>query len=405
MFSLCFILPFLHSQTSFQDFLSGKEKISIPFELKGHLIIVRVLLDNRLPLNFILDTGSPYTVLFEKIYADLLQIPYSDTIHLAGADQTRELKGHIARRVKLGIKSGHVAVRDIVILSEDYFRLKNYIGYDVHGILGMDFFKTLILQIDYRRRKISFALRNKKPLALKAYSRYPLTLHHGKPYLRLPIQMQADSGSHLTANLLLDTGAGLNMLLLNGSHPQIRLPKKHIRGFIGAGLGGDVEGYLSRIHSYEFGGLKYENIPGYFQALSTPVLRTDSNWTRHGILGNKLLENYSLILDNYTYILYVKPYNKKVPKFDIDKSGLLIYAGGRNFDKFIIGGVLPGSPADLAGIIAGDQIIKIGWFPASWYQVSQINHILSGRNGKKIHLTMNRNGKKLKVHFRLQSLI
>ncbi len=402
--SLFFAKPVI-GQISYHDFLNNKDKLGIPFELKGHLIIVHIVLEEKLPLNFILDTGSPFSVLFEKTYADILRIKYSDTIRLAGADQTRALRGHIARRIKIGLSPGHTAVRDIIILSQDYFKLKNYIGYNIHGILGMDFFKALLVEINFRRQRVVFYRDSTAIHISRKYIQIPIATHNGKPYLRLPLKVDADSNSLVEANLLLDTGAGLNMLLINGSSPTIQLPKNHIRGFIGTGLGGNVEGYLSRIEGYELGGVTYHRTLAYFQSIDSNVVRLDTSFVRHGIIGNKLLENYSVIIDVHHNKLFLKPYHTKPITFNWDKSGLLVYAVGADFNHFIIGDVLEHSPAAKAGILPGDQIVRIGWWPASWFSLNRITKMLSGKENSKIRLTINRNGTIIKKQFRLKKLI
>ncbi|MFN2216782.1 MAG: peptide-binding protein, partial [Anaerolineales bacterium] len=53
-----------------------RKKIKIPFELYNNLIVIPVVVNDRLPLRFVLDTGVRTTILTEKVYSQLLDLEY-----------------------------------------------------------------------------------------------------------------------------------------------------------------------------------------------------------------------------------------------------------------------------------------------------------------------------------------
>ena len=55
----------------------GKSKVQFPIEIYNNLIVVPVILNHQLPLKFILDTGVRTSILTEKAYSDILNLPYS----------------------------------------------------------------------------------------------------------------------------------------------------------------------------------------------------------------------------------------------------------------------------------------------------------------------------------------
>lgn len=399
---LIFTLQIAHSQAVFRDILGKRNKVHLDFESHGHLILVSLKIKNRIPLNFIFDTGSAHTILFNKEVTDYLGIPYSDTVQIAGADQSRILRTYVARNVPLQFGEGIRATRDILVLEEDYFQLRRLLGVEVHGILGMDLIKTLAIEINYKHHRISIFRPTHLPKITNSYSDYKLYFRQGKPYIKIPLYLNKSKRNPILAKLLIDTGAGISMMLLNNSHPDIALPSKHIPGFIGSSLGGPVKGYLSRIREVSLGEIKYVQPPVYFQTLDS--IRPNIS-KANGLIGNRFLENYSIILDESHQRLYLHPYSKKQPKYKLDRSGIQLYSMGPKLNKFIVASVVPGSPADLAGILPGDQIIKVGWHPVGWYGLDGLYELFSKKSGKKIKLKLLRNHQNIKVDFRLRDLI
>jgi len=380
-------------------------EVALTFDYVGDLLLVQVRLGGVLPLTFIVDTGSPYSVLFERLYVEILGIPLSKAIKIAGADRSQLLEAFIARRVPLIIDDKLSLTKDIIVLKHDYFSLSNLIGTEVDGILGMDIFRRWIVDIDYRKNRITLR-KSLDDLKLARYTRHPLLLYQGKPYVRIPIDIQGDST--IEATFLLDTGAGVPIMLFNASHPAITLPTRHIRGLIGVSLGGNVEGYLARIHAVHFGGKQYPNpIVYYFipDTISIDHTIEDPHFAVHGILGNKLLSHYRIILDASSKTLYLRPYSRKVPQFEIDKSGIQVFASGADFKTFVIGYVIENSPAWEAGLRAGDQILWLGCWHHSLLSLHTLTKKLSGREGKKIRMKIKRGDHTYWVHFRLRQLI
>ena len=79
------------------DLLEGKKKLVIPFEYKHHFIVLQVRFQGILPLQFIYDTGSEYSILFKKEYTDILGMSYQKRIPILGADQGAELNALVSQ--------------------------------------------------------------------------------------------------------------------------------------------------------------------------------------------------------------------------------------------------------------------------------------------------------------------
>ena len=63
----------------------GYKRISVPFSLHNNLVVIKVKLNDALPLSFILDTGVRTSILTDKTFTDLLNVNYSRKFVIPGA--------------------------------------------------------------------------------------------------------------------------------------------------------------------------------------------------------------------------------------------------------------------------------------------------------------------------------
>jgi predicted aspartyl protease len=380
----------------------GAKKIEIPFELQDNFIVVKVLFQGIFPLKFIIDTGAEHTILTKKEITNLLRVTYEHERTIVGTDMKFPIKAYIARKMRLDLEN-LTLVKDILVLEEDYFKLDQFAGLEIHGIIGAEVFKGYILKIDYLNKILTIF----DPSVFKAsdhknYEELPIEVNRSKPYLHTKAQISGDTT--VSMKLLLDTGAGLALLLHTYSNPLIVMPPKVLRGSIGNGLGGEIEGYVGRIRSLDIGHSKLQSVISHFQELHA---ESDSNYilNRNGLIGGDLLHRFTVIFDFSKEKLYLKP-NKFIKRlFEYDKSGIIPIASGATLSQFIVYDVLPNTPGAEVDVQRGDEIIKIGWVPTQFLSLAIINDIFQGREGKKINITLKRNGVKIKKSFRLRKYI
>ena len=99
---------------------------------------------------------------------------------------------------------------------------------------------------------------------------------------------QIRNDSPIQLKLLIDTGAALSLLLHTYSTPELALPQPVIKGNIGTGLGGEIEGYVGRIKSLYMGKNKLVEPISNFQELNA---LSDSAYIngRNGLIGGEIL--------------------------------------------------------------------------------------------------------------------
>src|SRR5690606_33136034 len=114
----------------------GRRKVQIPFELRNNLIIVPVVLNGMLPLKFVVDTGVQTGILTQKAFSDILNLQYSRKYIIAGPGGKGVVEAYVTNNVSLDLPGVHGTGHALLVLNEDYLELRNYLGTDVHGILG-----------------------------------------------------------------------------------------------------------------------------------------------------------------------------------------------------------------------------------------------------------------------------
>lgn len=385
------------------DLLKGKTEIEVPFSLKQGFIVVNIRLDNKLPLDFILDTGAEHSVLFHRAYTDLLGMPYSKRIQIRGSDLDVPQYALISRNAVINLASKAVVKRDLLVLEENLQLFQESLGFPIDGILGGSFYRGLVINIDYKRKKLRFYNPDKFKMNRTGFTKIDIEILRNKPYLST--ETAINPGSKTKTKLLLDTGAGIPLLLHANTDTSLILPDIVINGTIGQGLGGNLEGYIGKIHKFEMDKFEFPEILALFQDFDDQIEdNRQSKIFRNGIIGNLLLSRFEIFIDYLRECLYLKPIGKFNKDFDYDKSGLVIFALGKNLNQFYVKDVLPGTPAAEAGILPGDLIKKIGIFGSNFWSLERITEKLRGKDGKKIRMVIERGGYKMKKIFHLRDL-
>ncbi len=392
-------------QTLGFSIVSGKSRVDIPIEVVNNLIVVPVILNETLPLKFIVDTGVRTAILTQKTFSDILQLEYSRKYSISGAGGEKIIDAYVTNNVSLRLPGVEGRGHALLVLEEDYLELRNYLGTDVHGILGYELFSRFIVKIDYQK-KIMTLITSEKFAPGKKFSAIPIRIQDTKPYLLAPISIDEDHS--LNAKLLVDTGASHGLMLEPESDSRIFLPQKTVSGTIGRGLGGPISGRIGRIESIELGGrllrkvlVNFPDSSSYFPDSLYTIARVD----RNGTLGGEILSRFIVIINFPREKIYLKPNSEFNRAFYFNLSGIYVRAKGSLLNAFEVSEVRPLSVGEQAGVQPGDNLVAINNIPAGELKLSQINAMFNSKPGRRMKLEIIRGGQKKIIEFTLESQI
>lgn len=379
----------------------GMEKVVIPFESYNNLIVVPVILNNALPLRFILDTGVQTTILTERTFSDMLNIQYHRKLTLVGADGDKGVDAYVAGDVSLELPGAKGVGQVMLVLEEDYLQLRNYLGEDVHGILGYEIFRRFTVEIDYEDQTLTlYEPSTYKPR--RSFEVIPITIEDTKPYFYATITLE--NNSIVKSKLMIDTGASHSLLLDASSHHAIGLPEKKLRCNLGRGLGGDINGYIGRIKKLSFNEFEFhEAICSFPDTATLGDIFQDTE--RQGTLGAGILRRFTVVVDYYNNQLYLKKNSGYKDSFEYNMSGIELIATGESLNTFIVQEVREESPAERAGVKPGDILRVLNGQSAKDLDLNEINSFFRSKEGKKIRLKIVRDEEILKKKFRLERVI
>ena len=383
------------------DLLQGKKKVVIPFKYQHNFILLDVHLFGILPVQLIFDTGAEHIILFKREFTDVLGIPYDKRIPIMGSDLSREIYALIIRNGLIQISGLPARPNDMLVLEENYFNLDEMVGAPIAGLIGGGFFKNLVINIDYKRRQLTLI----DPAHFEPpadFINLPIHVKTNKPYVNAEANLL--DGTVVQVDLLLDTGAGVPLLLHNNSDTALHLPSNYIRGKLGMGLGGYLEGFIGRIGKLSMGEMEFPFVLTSFQDIDEAWLR-DRDRFRNGLLGNQLLSRFNIYLDYMHGQVYMKPYSTKQKPFNMDRSGLTILAYGAQFNEYVVRDVAEKSPSKEADIRFGDVIVKLQGLPAHLYTLDGINSVLQRKAGKQVRMVIRRGKDVIRKSFILRDLI
>jgi predicted aspartyl protease len=377
-------------------------KVEIPFEYVNDLIIVEVMFNQFLPLKFIFDTGAEHTILTKREITDLQEVAYERRFKLVGADLSTELYAYLAKNINLKIGRLMSPNEAILVLEEDYFRYEELTGIEIHGIIGASFFKRFIVEIDYQKQTIILFNPITHRLNTNKFTALDIEIYRSKPYLYADLNIVGDSTQRV--KLLIDTGAGLSLLLYTHTDTSLFIPPNAIPGNVGRGLGGYLEGYSGRVSSLSFAGFSLNNIITSFQEADSLVENTMLN-DRNGILGNNILYRFRVVINYWEGKLYLKPNKLYKEDFPFNRSGLMVVASGKSLNTFTIQFVVPNSPSGESGIQKGDVIKRINSMNTKFLKLSEVIDRLQKKEGKKVNLVLQRGEETIKTRIQLRDIL
>jgi len=367
-------------------FVDGTDRAAIAVAVIQNTVVVPVEVDGH-PLRFVLDSGGVTLVTAET--AARLGLHGEGLVQAGGMGPRPQGAGFV--------RVGRLAVGGAVVLERPLLHVlplpgaSAVLGVPVDGLLGAELFRRLVVRIDYERESLAL-LRPPAEPAPDWGERLPLTF-----YAHIPcVDAELDG---LAAKFLLDTG-NTGAVLLHAWPEGTPREGASAPTTVGWGVGGAIVGRLARGGQLRLGAHRIE----------APALRVleEAHGTRGapglaGNLGAAILSRFVVTFDYGCNAAWLAPNARFGAPFRVDRSGLRIHAVD---DGFAVMAVMAGSPADEAGLRAGDRIVAVDGAAARGIPLHAQRRAWQERAaGTRVALRVERAGETFDAGFALRDLI
>jgi hypothetical protein len=369
-------------------FVNGRSAEDIPFKfIENHIyLIVNIAGKERL---WVLDSGADMTVL-DAAFAKEAGIKVEGSMKGQGAGQLVDVS--FADLPPFSLEGLEFDKQKAAVIDINP-TIRQWVGFDIAGILGYDFLSRVITKVDYANEKLSFYdvdsfVYNGPGVVLDA----PVA---GQGF-DLPVTVDGQYAGLWS----LDLGAGGMAFLYPFAEKNGLLTTKGIDG-LGFGAGGSSPQRTCQFKTIEFAGFVKE------KPLVTITMEKGSGAFADafltGNIGNSLLRHFVLYLD-YKHGKVIVEKGKDFDRiFPRDNSGLM--AGATPDNKIEVVFASPGTPAEKAGFKVGDIVTSFNGIGTEYLGgVLAIKKMLREKPGTTYTVGIFRDGKPQTVKMTLRDL-
>ena len=376
-------------------FASLQAPIEVPFKMGEDALILDAAVNGR-KVSVMFDTGFGGAV-------DL-----SNTINVGeptGTMTLRDFVGEIEaptvkiKSLKIGNKDVDPTGMDAVMSPpEDYSFIY---GSHCDGIMGFEVIKNNITEINFQKQKFifypnSFDITSRVPDNKKTFLVKMLPIGHNA----VEMSVGTPSGSKLT--MALDTGNAFYATSHRDSLERVGLwdsgKEPKYTSFAGVASGSVVS------WNKKMGQLTIFGVPvpsSTWDIIDLPSSSADSD----GTIGYQFLKNFNIIIDYSRRRVWLENWTGRVDNDapgDLGLSAVYSSAG----KKVVVYNVSPGTPADVAGIKKGDELLSIDTTDLTGIiSFKKLRKMLAGPAGSKVKLATSHQGSLQRYELERKALV
>lgn len=370
----------------------------IPFELVTRHILIRGKINNSGPLWFIFDTGDKVAIV-DLERAKSLGLSLQGEVKVGGAG-AGTLKGSTVRDASLTV-IGVEGNPQPVVLAIPLDGLEPRFGHDIDGIIGADFIKQFVVEVDYPARVLRLHDKNKFVYSGSGEI-LPLTfVHGGHPIIDGEITVTGRPA--VKGRFVLDFGSGASLAFHTPFVEQQNLlapSQKTISAMGAGGAGGKITGRSGRVAELRIRKFQIDNPLTLFSEDKRGAFASSEI---QGNIGAMILSKFKALLDYGRDRIILEPNASFKDPIAPVSSGLKLIAEGSDYRTFRVDELLEDSPASEAGLQKDDVIVAVDGRPSPELTLSSVHETLEKPVPHK--LSVRRGGQTLQITLTPRRLI
>ncbi|MGE5322258.1 MAG: aspartyl protease family protein [Actinomycetota bacterium] len=386
------ILLFFTLLTNAQTARSVAPLGTVSFELIDNRIFVNVMINGKGPFHMILDTGANLAVSPQVAEEAGLKSQGSGTTGGVGEKSVEYQLTHVRE-----LSFGPVRLHDLscsIISTADSGAVFGKVRVD--GFFGLEVFRNYVVRHDYIKRQLFFY--DAKTYAYSGPGESILFEREGN----IPLIHARFDG--VLGRFGVDTGARSALILYGPFVAANHIAEKYqarFQGISGWGIGGPVRSYMIRARSLKIG--RFE-LHGLIARLSTNKSGATAQADKAGLIGPDVLKQFTFICDYARHRLIFEKNSHFGLRDSYDRAGMWLAQKGDNFEVY---DVIPGGPADHAGLKAGDIVLAINGTSTAQLALTDVRDSWKyGKPGTEVTLTVQQpSGKRLEIKVILRDLV
>ncbi|MGV6844509.1 MAG: PDZ domain-containing protein [Lutibacter sp.] len=419
------------AQSDFQ-LQNNLKKQRTSFKLIGNLIVLPIEV-NGSKLNFILDSGVGTTVLFNIYPKDSVLLNNQKAVKLKGLGSEEPVDAILSENNIFRINNVVSANQKLYVIFNDFFNLSSKLGITIHGIIGYNLLKNFVVKINYATHKITF-IKSESFKGCAKCEKLAINFFKKKPYINAKVQLTIKNNIVTPVKLLVDSGGSDALWLFENTHKNIVEPTNFFNDYLGEGLSGSVFGKRSKIETLFLGNYSIRK-PTVSYPDSLSIVHALQYKARNGSLGASILKRFTVYF-NYPNkqlllrknSLYKEPFRYNMSGIELVHNGKMLVKESKLSDfkikntgeassntvisfnyrytfkpSYKVDRVIKDSPADQAGVLPGDILIKVNGKYAYNYPLEEIIHKFYQKEGTPISIVVERNGYDYLIQFKLKS--